>query len=76
MELELRAALPPSVGLKERLFGRPIASFRDIRYAEAARLTLDVCRPKAAVAAPVVVFFYGAAGAAAIRACKATWRRR
>jgi len=59
LELELRAALPPSVGLKERLFGRPIASFRDIRYAEAARLTLDVCRPKAAVAAPVVVFFYG-----------------
>ena len=59
MELELRAALLPSVGLKERLFGRPIASFRDIRYAEAARLTLDVCRPKAAAAAPVVVFFYG-----------------
>jgi acetyl esterase/lipase len=59
LELELRAALPPSVGLKERLFGRPIASFRDIRYAEAALLTLDVCRPKAAVAAPVMVFFYG-----------------
>jgi len=56
----LRApALPPSVGLKERLFGRPIATFRDIRYAEEARLTLDVCRPKTAAAAPVVVFFYG-----------------
>ena len=52
-------ALPPSVGLKERLFGRPIATFRDIRYAEEARLTLDVCRPKTAAAAPVVVFFYG-----------------
>lgn len=59
MEQELRAALPPSVGLEERLFGRPIATFRDIRYAAEARLTLDVCRPKAAVAAPVVVFFYG-----------------
>ena len=59
MELELRAALPPSVGLNGRLFGRPIATFRDIRYAAEARLTLDVCRPKAAVAAPVVVFFYG-----------------
>jgi len=60
LELELRApALPPSVGLKVRLFGRPIATVRDIPYADKARLTLDLCWPQTAAAAPVVVFFYG-----------------
>ena len=32
---------------------------RDISYAQGERHTLDVCRPKNAAAAPVVVFFYG-----------------
>jgi acetyl esterase/lipase len=36
-----------------------IAVTRDIAYADGARRTLDVCRPRAATAAPVVVFFYG-----------------
>jgi acetyl esterase/lipase len=34
---------------------------RSIAYAERARHTLDVCRPVDAVAAPVIVFFYGGA---------------
>jgi acetyl esterase/lipase len=34
---------------------------RSIPYAERARHTLDVCRPVDAVAAPVIVFFYGGA---------------
>jgi len=41
---------------------RHIAFTASIAYAEGARHTLDVCRPKAAAAAaaaPVVVFFYG-----------------
>ena len=36
-----------------------IALTASIRYAEGARHTLDVCRPKTAAAAPVIVFFYG-----------------
>jgi acetyl esterase/lipase len=36
-----------------------IAFTASIAYAKGARHTLDVCRPKAATAAPVVVFFYG-----------------
>jgi acetyl esterase/lipase len=38
---------------------RRIALTASIAYAEGARHTLDVCRPKTATAAPVVVFFYG-----------------
>ena len=36
-----------------------IAVTRDIAYADGARHTLDVCRPRSATTAPVVVFFYG-----------------
>jgi acetyl esterase/lipase len=36
-----------------------IAVTRDIAYADGDRHTLDVCRPRTATAAPVVVFFYG-----------------
>ena len=36
-----------------------IALTTSIAYAEGARHTLDVCRPKSATAAPVIVFFYG-----------------
>jgi acetyl esterase/lipase len=36
-----------------------IAFTRSIAYAKGARQTLDVCRPKTATAAPVIVFFYG-----------------
>ena len=32
---------------------------RDVPYAKGARRMLDICRPRTAVAAPVVVFFYG-----------------
>lgn len=32
---------------------------RDVPYAQGARHTLDICRPRTAAAAPVVVFFYG-----------------
>ena len=32
---------------------------RDIPYAPGARHMLDVCRPRSAAAAPIVVFFYG-----------------
>jgi acetyl esterase/lipase len=32
---------------------------RSVAYAERSRHTLDICRPADAVAAPVVVFFYG-----------------
>lgn len=38
-----------------------IKFIRSIAYAEHSRHRLDVCRPAAAVAAPVVVFFYGGA---------------
>jgi acetyl esterase/lipase len=34
---------------------------RSFAYADGARQTLDVCRPVGAVAAPVVIFFYGGA---------------
>lgn len=37
----------------------PIEVTRSVAYAERPRQTLDVCRPVDAVAAPVVVFFYG-----------------
>ena len=36
-----------------------IALTTSIAYADGPRHTLDVCRPKAATAAPVIVFFYG-----------------
>ena len=36
-----------------------IALTASIAYADGARHTLDVCRPKSATAAPVIVFFYG-----------------
>jgi acetyl esterase/lipase len=36
-----------------------IETTRSIVYAAGSRHTLDICRPKGAVAAPVVVFFYG-----------------
>jgi acetyl esterase/lipase len=32
---------------------------RSVVYAEGSRRTLDICRPRTAVAAPVVTFFYG-----------------
>ena len=38
---------------------RRIALTTSIAYTEGARHALDVCRPKTATAAPVVVFFYG-----------------
>src|SRR6202008_4197831 len=34
---------------------------QSIGYAERSRHRLDVCRPRGAVAAPVVIFFYGGA---------------
>jgi acetyl esterase/lipase len=42
-----------------RLLPRRIAFTASIAYAKGARHTLDVCRPRSATAAPVVVFFYG-----------------
>jgi acetyl esterase/lipase len=42
-----------------RILSRRIALSASIAYAKGARHTLDVCRPKSATAAPVVVFFYG-----------------
>jgi acetyl esterase/lipase len=36
-----------------------IGTTRSIPYAEKSRHTLDICRPKKAAGAPVVVFFYG-----------------
>ena len=41
--------------------GTSIAITRSIAYGERARHRLDICRPANAVAAPVVVFFYGGA---------------
>jgi acetyl esterase/lipase len=41
--------------------GNGIELTRSIAYAEHSRHRLDICRPAAAVAAPVVVFFYGGA---------------
>ncbi len=41
--------------------GKGIVLTRSIAYAERSRHRLDVCRPANAVAAPVVVFFYGGA---------------
>jgi acetyl esterase/lipase len=46
-------------GSARRLLPHRIAVTRDIAYAPGERHTLDVCRPRAATAAPVVVFFYG-----------------
>jgi len=34
---------------------------QSIAYAERSRHRLDVCRPRQAVGAPVIVFFYGGA---------------
>jgi acetyl esterase/lipase len=42
-----------------RLMPHRIALTTSIAYAEGARHTLDVCRPKSATAAPIIVFFYG-----------------
>jgi acetyl esterase/lipase len=42
-----------------RLLPHRIALTTSIAYAEGARHKLDVCRPRSATAAPVVVFFYG-----------------
>ncbi len=39
--------------------GHSIRITRSIPYAEKSRHTLDICRPKKAAGAPVVVFFYG-----------------
>jgi acetyl esterase/lipase len=41
--------------------GNSIRLTRSIAYAEQSRHKLDICRPAGAVAAPVVVFFYGGA---------------
>jgi len=41
--------------------GHSIRITRSIPYAEKSRHTLDVCRPKKAAGAPVVIFFYGGA---------------
>ncbi len=40
---------------------RAIKTTRSIAYAGRSRHTLDVCRPADAIAAPVIVFFYGGA---------------
>jgi len=45
--------------LKRRILPRRIAVTASIAYADGPRHTLDVCRPKSATAAPVIVFFYG-----------------
>jgi acetyl esterase/lipase len=42
-----------------RILSRRIAFTTSIAYAKGALHTLDVCRPKTATAAPVIVFFYG-----------------
>jgi acetyl esterase/lipase len=42
-----------------RLLPHRIALTTSIAYADGARHTLDLCRPKSATAAPVIVFFYG-----------------
>jgi acetyl esterase/lipase len=41
--------------------GHAIKLVRAFAYADGARRTLDVCHPVGAVAAPVVIFFYGGA---------------
>jgi len=41
--------------------GHSIKLTRSVAYAERSRHRLDICRPAGAVAAPVVVFFYGGA---------------
>jgi acetyl esterase/lipase len=41
--------------------GHAIRLARSFAYADGARQTLDVCHPVGAVAAPVVIFFYGGA---------------
>jgi acetyl esterase/lipase len=46
-------------GRSRRILPRRIALTASIAYANGARHTLDVCRPKSATAAPVIVFFYG-----------------
>jgi acetyl esterase/lipase len=52
-------AFDASRARRRRILPRRIAFTRSIAYAKGARHTLDVCRPKTATAAPVVVFFYG-----------------
>jgi acetyl esterase/lipase len=44
-----------------RCMGHAIRLARSFAYADGARQTLDVCHPVGAVAAPVVIFFYGGA---------------
>ena len=34
---------------------------QSVTYAERSRHRLDVCQPRGAVAAPVIIFFYGGA---------------
>jgi acetyl esterase/lipase len=46
-------------GRERRFLPHRIAFTRNIAYGEGARHTLDVCRPRSATAATVVVFFYG-----------------
>ena len=41
--------------------GTRIKLTRSIAYAGSSRHTLDICRPTGAIAAPVIVFFYGGA---------------
>jgi acetyl esterase/lipase len=48
-------------GTSRRGMGTAIELTRSIAYAERSRHRLDICRPVGAVAAPVVVFFYGGA---------------
>lgn len=60
--------------------GHAIKLARSFAYADGARRTLDVCHPVGAVAAPVVIFFYGGAWRSGIKelyryAAKALARR-
>jgi acetyl esterase/lipase len=41
------------------VFSKRIKSTYSVAYAQRSRGTLDICRPADAIAAPVVVFFYG-----------------
>jgi acetyl esterase/lipase len=49
----------PAFGASRRILPRRISLTASIAYAQGARHTLDICRPKSASAATVVVFFYG-----------------
>ena len=53
-------AVPMNALLRPRLISRT-RTVRSIAYGDGPRRTLDVYAPKSAVAAPVVVFFYGGA---------------